>query len=260
MIDVVNLSAKQGNITVFSELDLHLGQGEVISLLGPNGCGKTTLLRTMMGLHPNTSGMIQIEGANIVDLPPKVLARKISYVPQYHRLAFGYSVLDMVLMGVMAGYSEWARPTNAQKAMAEAALVELNIAHLSQRPYTELSGGQRQLVLIARALAQNTPYVFLDEPTNGLDYGNQLKLLDKIKNLSTEHRCILMTTHHPEHAMMIANRVITMQQGRLTQDGAPASVLTSQTLTELYDLAPEQAQDLWLQKLTPSSFKVVKTA
>lgn len=240
MIEVFNLSAKQGDIEVFKELDLGLKKGEVISLLGPNGCGKTTLLRTILGLHPKSSGMIRIDDENLADLTPKDQARFISYVPQYHRLAFGYRVLDMVLMGVMAGYSEWSIPSQSQKQAAQAALDELNIGHLSQRPYTDLSGGQRQLVLIARALAQNTPYIFLDEPTNGLDYGNQLKLLNKIRSLSADHRCILMTTHHPEHAVMISTRVITMQAGQLTRDGSPKQVITQKNMAELYDLTLDQ--------------------
>lgn len=242
MINIRGLAAKQGAETVFNGIDLQLKQGDVISLLGPNGCGKTTLMRTILGLHPKTQGSVEIEGKSLEKTSAKALSKIISYVPQYHRLAFGYPVLDIVLMGVLAGHSEWALPTAAQKDQALRALETLNIAHLSQRPYTELSGGQRQLVLIARALAQDTPYIFLDEPTNGLDYGNQLKLLEKISVLASDQRCILMTTHHPDHALWVANRVIAMQQGALIEDGTPESVVTPQILASLYDLNIEQLQ------------------
>lgn len=240
MIEARQLSAKQGKTVVFKNLNLSLRKGEVISLLGPNGCGKTTLLRTMLGLHPMESGEVLWEGQSAKSVTPKVQSRIISYVPQYHRLAFGYAVIDIVLMGVMAGYSEWARPSASQYQLAEKALATLKISALSQRPYTELSGGQRQLVLIARALAQDTPYMLLDEPTNGLDYGNQLKLLEKIKLLGAEHRCILMTTHHPEHALAVSNRVIAMQEGCLTLDGTPEEIICAENMAKLYDLSPEQ--------------------
>jgi len=240
MINVVGLSAKQNDTVVFDGIHFQLNQGDVISLLGPNGCGKTTLMRTLLGLHPRHQGQVDIQGQRLESISAKKLAKKISYVPQYHRLAFGYAVVDIVLMGVMAGHSEWALPSEKQRDKALAALEAVNILHLSQRPYTELSGGQRQLVLIARALAQDTPYIFLDEPTNGLDYGNQIKLLEKIKALSNNQRCILMTTHHPEHALMISNRVITMQNGALVEDGTPEKVITPHTLASLYDLNPSQ--------------------
>lgn len=245
MIEIQNLSAAQDTTAVFSGLNLSLNLGETISLLGPNGCGKTTLMRTILGLHPKTHGEILIQNQPSNALTDQQKARLLSYVPQYHRLAFGYPVIELVLMGVLAGKSEWARPTKVQIEQAQYALEQLNISALRDKPYTHLSGGQRQLVLIARALAQNTPYLFLDEPTNGLDYGNQIKLLEKIENLAAHHRCILMTTHHPEHALSIANRVITMQNGQLTHDGHAKEVITPNHMAKLYDLKSEQLGKLF---------------
>lgn len=254
MIEARQLSAKQGNTVVFENLNLTLHLGEMVSLLGPNGCGKTTLLRTLLALHPKETGQVLWQGEAAEKLTPKVQSRLVSYVPQYHRLAFGYEVIEMVLMGVMAGYSEWARPTQAQRELAQNALEMLNIGNLSDRPYTQLSGGQRQLVLIARALAQDTPYIFLDEPTNGLDYGNQLKLLDKIQSLANQKRCILMTTHHPEHALMVSNRVITLQDGLITEDGHPDEVIHQASMAQLYDLSPHH-----LTRLPLKAFHVEQT-
>ncbi len=240
MIEVRDLSAAHGKQAVFNNLNVRVSEGDFVCLLGPNGCGKTTLLRTLLGLHPKTSGQVLLRGSDMAALSAKQQARLISYVPQYHRTAFGYPVIDMVLMGVMAAYSEWAVPTVVHKDLALAALTQMNIAHLKDRPYTELSGGQRQLVLIARALAQDTPYLFMDEPTNGLDYGNQIKLLERIRDLADHKRCIVMTTHHPEQAMMVANRVLTMQNGALLQDGVPSEVITKTKMAQLYDLALHQ--------------------
>lgn len=236
MLKAKKLKASHGSNQVFSELNLQLNLGEVVALLGPNGCGKTTLLRSLLGLHPLQNGDVWVNGKLLTRLPNKARARLISYVPQYHRLAFAYSAIDIVLMGVMAGYSEWARPTQNQVEQSRFALSQLGIEDLAERPYTELSGGERQMVLIARALAQNTPYIFLDEPTNGLDYGNQIKLMKKLIELSSEERCLVMTTHHPEQALMAATRVITLQDGIIQQDGSAEEVITQQKMAQLYDL------------------------
>lgn len=243
LIKVQQLSAGHDKKPVFDHLNLTINSGEIISLLGPNGCGKTTLLRTLLGLHPKRAGQIFFNQQDSDLLDAKSKARLVSYVPQYHRLAFGYPVLDMVIMGTLAGQSDWKRPGKAEREQAEQALALLNISDLAQRPYTQLSGGQRQLVLIARALAQNTPMIFMDEPTNGLDFGNQIKLLEKIRALKQQGKTVLFTTHHPEHALETATRAITMQNGVLGKDGAPQGVLRDDHIRELYQLNTTQWPD-----------------
>lgn len=251
MLTATNISAKHGKFEVFQNLDFSIAPGQTIALLGPNGCGKTTLLRSLVGLQKLSAGEVSLEIAgethNLAKLSPKKLAKQIAYVPQYHRLAFGYPVLEMVLMGVMAGESELAKPSQTQREKAFLALEQLGIVDLGARPYTELSGGQRQLVLIARALAQNTRYLFLDEPTNGLDFGNQLKLLEKLAKIAEQDkdRCILMTTHHPQEAAQIANRAVLMKDGKFIADAQSDLVLSKENLAEIYQLKPMQIPDFY---------------
>lgn len=246
-IQAQNIQAFHAKDEIFSDLNFELKLGETLALLGPNGCGKTTLLRCLTGLHRVKTGEVLVNQQAIDKLSGKQRAKLISYVPQYHRLAFGYAVIDMVLMGVMAGSSEFARASKQQIQQAEFALEQLSIADLAGRSYTELSGGQRQLVLIARALAQDTDFILLDEPTNGLDFGNQIKLLDKLADLSNQQRGILLTTHHPQEALRMANRAVLMRDGCLIADGDPTELLTQQGLAELYQLQPEQLANFGLK-------------
>lgn len=234
------VAAQQGSKSIFAEITLHLNAGEVVALLGPNGCGKTTLLRTLLGFHPKSAGRIEINGRDSSQLNAEQMAQSISYVPQYHRTAFGYPVIDMVLMATRGAKVSWVKSSPEQYDTAIEALKWLNIEHLAHRPYTELSGGQRQMVLIARAFAQNTPLIMMDEPTNGLDYGNQIKLLEKITQLKIAGRTVLFTTHHPEHAIGSASRAITLYNGRILKNGAPEEVLQARDIQHLYQLSPNQ--------------------
>nr|WP_243750638.1 ABC transporter ATP-binding protein [Thiomicrorhabdus marina] len=234
---VSNLCAAYGRKHVFSGINFRLQKGEVVALLGPNGCGKTTLLRTLLALHPKTEGEIWFAGKSIDDLSVKQRARMVSYVPQYHKMAFAYPVLEMVLMAIYGDKAPWLHASQDEIAHAMSALEWMGIAELAHRPYTELSGGQRQMVLIARAYAQNTPLIMMDEPTNGLDYGNQIKLLQKINALMETGKTVLMTTHHPEHALQCSSRAITMKDGHLLSDGCPLDVLKDEKIRSLYELS-----------------------
>ena len=253
MIKVENLSAGYGDQPVFEALSFAIAPGESVALLGPNGCGKTTLLRTLLGLHPMRAGEVRFDHHPLATLSVKERARMCAYVPQSYASAFGYPVREVVLMGAMAGLSDWARPGPSQRDQAEAALQKMQLQALADRPVTELSGGQRQMVLIARALAQNTPLILMDEPTNGLDYGNQIRLIEKMNQLRQEGQTLVFTTHHPAEALAGATRALTLSQGRLLKSGPPHSILTPDHLAALYEIEPDQLKRFDQMRMHASS-------
>ena len=166
------------------DLDVTIATGEVLALLGPNGSGKTTLLKTLLGLIAPLGGEVRLGGRGLGDYSARERARSIAYVPQSHAPTFAFPVESMVLMGRTAHGNLFSRPSERDRAAAADALQRLGIAHLAERPYTMISGGERQLVLLARALAQDPKFIVLDEPTASLDFGNQGKLMDEIERLA----------------------------------------------------------------------------
>ncbi|WP_449369893.1 ABC transporter ATP-binding protein [Thiomonas sp.] len=242
MIDVEHLTVGYGQQQVVKNVSLQLAPGETVALLGPNGCGKTTLLKTLCGIHPPLAGSVRIDGLDLATLSAPARARRIAYVPQQHRMVFAYNVLDVVMMGRLAGRSLIARPAPEDFTAVRTVLTRLGIEALAASSYVALSGGQRQQVLIARALAQDAPYLLLDEPASSLDYGNQLRLLDVLNQLRDDGRAVLFTTHHPDHAFVVASRVILMQSGRFIAEGAPAQCMGRVQLAALYALSPESME------------------
>lgn len=218
-----------------SAIDLQLGDGEVLALLGPNGCGKSTLFRTLMGLLPAVSGDVLLHGESVSRLSRTRLARVIGYVPQHAAGYFPFTVLETVLMGRTAHLGLFSAPGAADRRIAIDCLARLGIADLAERPFTRISGGQRQLTLIARALAQDARILILDEPTASLDFGNELRVLDWIGQLADEGRSIVLSTHNPDHADRYADRVAVLHQGRLRALGEPNTVLSDSLLSTVYD-------------------------
>jgi iron complex transport system ATP-binding protein len=217
-------------------VDLQVLPSETVCLLGPNGCGKTTLFRTLLGLIPALGGSVTLDGAPMSSSTRESIARRVAYVPQAHAGVFAYAVEDVVLMGRATHVGLFAMPGRADRDVAGAALDRLGIAHLRERPYTEISGGERQLVLIARALAQDTALVVMDEPTASLDFGNQRLVLREIEALRTRGTAVLLSTHQPEHALRIADRVALMRQGQVQAFGRTSSVMSAESLGQLYDV------------------------
>lgn len=228
--------AGTGAKPVLSELSFSLQPGSITCLLGANGCGKTTLIKTLLGQLAPLQGQVLLAGQPLPEYTPKALAQRIGYVPQSQALGFAFSVQDMVLMGRSAHLRWFAAPSLHDKQLAAEALHRLGIGHLERRNYHELSGGERQLVLIARALVQQTDILIMDEPTASLDYGNQLRILAQIEALRHAGLSILLTTHQPEHAHQIADHVVLLHAGRALAQGARAACLTASHLACIYGL------------------------
>jgi iron complex transport system ATP-binding protein len=218
------------------DMSLTIRGGQVTALLGPNGCGKTTLFRTLLGLLMPHGGQVLIGGDDLSRLPRAEIAKRVAYVPQVVEGYFPFTVMDVVLMGRAPHLGMFAAPGAEDRAIAGRALAELRIADLAGRSFTAISGGQRQLVLIARALAQEAPVIFMDEPTASLDFANQFHVLDCISRLSHAGRTIVISSHHPDHALRFADDVVLMEAGGVFAAGPTGDTLSSETLSRVYGM------------------------
>jgi iron complex transport system ATP-binding protein len=234
-----DLAIGYGHRTVATGLSFSLASGEVFCLLGPNGCGKTTLFRTLLGLLPPLAGTVRLDGRPIGELPRVEVARRVAYVPQAHAPAFPYSVHEVVLMGRAARLGLFSQPGRADRLRAQAALDKLGIGALADADYSRLSGGQRQLVLLARALAGECAFMVMDEPTASLDYGNQALVLERIRQLARDGIGIVMSSHDPDHVLAVGHRAALMRDGTVLRQGAVDEVMDSATLGRLYGIGVE---------------------
>jgi iron complex transport system ATP-binding protein len=223
--------------TVGREVSFSLAGGEVMCVLGPNGGGKTTLFRTLLGLLGRHSGSILLQGNPLESLSRPEIARRVGYVPQGHSAYFAFTVREFVLMGRTAHLGALASPSRRDHDIVGKVLESLEIAHLAERPVNQISGGERQLALVARALAQEPRLLVMDEPTASLDFGNQVRILERIRNLSGQSIAILFSTHTPDHAFLAANRVLLLAEGHALAIGAPQEVIRADTLERLYGVS-----------------------
>jgi len=235
IIEVKDLHFSYKNHQVLSGINFKLNRGEVVSLLGINGCGKSTLIKLILKLI-HTDADIKIDAKELKSYTHKDLAHKIAYIPQYNNTPFNYQVLDMVLMARVSKLGFFAQPSKKDYEVAMTALDKIGMTHLKERAFGQLSGGQKQMVLLARSIAQEVNTFIMDEPVAGLDYGNQIRLLELIDSLASEGYTFLKTTHYPDHALLMSNRVVVMHEGVVVANDAPDVVITSEMIKHIYDI------------------------
>lgn len=240
MIDIqsarIGYREKAQETVIFPELNCHIEKGKMYCILGANGVGKTTLFRTILGFLPLLDGKIIIDQQELSKLGRKQLAEKIAYVPQYHMPPFPYTVLEVILMGRGVHIGTTKAPGKKDIDKAEEILEELGISYLKDKIYTKISGGERQLVLIARALAQETDYLLMDEPASSLDYGNQIKMLQILKKLSDKGIGICFTSHCPEHALWCNAEVIALADRKNLYVGKADEIINEELLQQMYGI------------------------
>ena len=234
-IKVNQLSFAYGKKEVLHNISFSAEEGEFLSILGPNGAGKSTLFRCMLGLLPDYTGEVLLNGKNRKSYSVREAAKQIAYIPQSSRSVFHYSVFDIVLMGRTNHAATFTSPGKEDEQACLAALEKVGIGRLTDRCFHKLSGGEQQLVLIARALAQDAPVLMLDEPTANLDFGNQLLVLKQVKKLAAEGYTVIQTTHHPEQSYLFSDRILALHSGTVIADGAPEEILTGDMMKKLYN-------------------------
>ena len=238
-IEVERLSFSYGTHPVLRDVSFRAEPGQLVAVLGPNGAGKSTLFRCMLGFLPHYQGSISLCGQDVRHLPRRELAHLAAYIPQSSQPLFDYTVRDTVLMGAAGGLEPLRQPGRQQLETAQRMMELVGIAPLADRGIRRISGGERQLALIARALVQRAPVLMLDEPTASLDFGNQLLVLNCARELAREGYTVIQTTHNPEHSYMFSDRILALRGGRVLTEGGPKEVLTPELMRELYGVEVE---------------------
>ncbi|MDO5135224.1 MAG: ABC transporter ATP-binding protein [Eubacteriales bacterium] len=243
ILEVKGLSYSYYNSkTIFHDVSFQLDRGEVLSVLGTNGAGKSTLLNCIANLFKSKAGEILLNGRPMSSMTASDVAKIVGYVPQIHVPAYAYTVREFTVMGRTPYIGMFANPSKEDYRLADEALERMGISHLSGKVYTEISGGERQQVTIARVLTQQPQIILLDEPTAHLDYGNQYRTVQMVKQLSQEGYAIVMTTHNPDHAIMLDGKVAMLNREGILSVG-DAGNLSSESLSKLYGLRIKKEYD-----------------
>lgn len=244
ILQVKNLSFHYHNSrAIFHDVNFSVGKGEILSILGTNGAGKSTLLNCIANLYKPAAGEIILNGQPMSKMNLKEVAQVIGYVPQIHTPAYAYTVREFAVMGRTPYIGAFKTPSTEDYRIADEALDRMGISHLRNKPYTEISGGERQQVTIARVLAQQPGLILMDEPTAHLDYGNQYRVVQMIRQLASEGYALIMTTHNPEHAIILNGKVAILNREGVLGVGQAAETLSAETLSNLYGLTIKTIYD-----------------
>ncbi len=238
MLRVSHLNFSYEDTPILRDISFELAASQSVCLLGKNGVGKSTLFKLLLGIKPSV-GCVFLEGRDVSKMSRKEIAAMISYIPQTQKSTHQFTVFEMVLMGRTANLQAVRQPGKADYQVVEQALELLSIGRLRQRLFCDLSGGEQQLVIIARSVAQESRVFIMDEPCANLDYSNQLMVLKMIRRLVAEGYLIIQATHDPNHALQYADHVLLLREGTLTANDHPEVVLTSKNLSELYQVPIE---------------------
>ncbi|HHW54726.1 MAG: ABC transporter ATP-binding protein [bacterium] len=237
LLEVKNVSfTYDGKTDIFRDVSFSVNPGQIICILGPNGAGKTTLLNCIANLVPPTTGEILLEGKDMDRMAPQEVAKKIAFVPQFIVPSFAYEVLSYVVTGCAPRIGILAKPKEEHYEIARNSLAQMKISHLAEKYYTEISGGERQLVSIARALAQRPRVIIMDEPTAHLDYGNQIKVLEIIKGLAAQGYAAVITTHNPDQALMLGGYIGAISLDGQFSFGSSEEIINDAFLSSLYGI------------------------
>ena len=236
-LDVKNLQFAYRSVPVLKGVDFSAVPGQCVCVLGENGAGKTTLFRCLLGLLSGYRGSVFVDGVDCRRLSTRELAKKIAYIPQAHTPVFNYTAFETVLMGTTVLTKGFRTPGRDEREIAKQMLDLLHISHLTERGFSELSGGEQQLVLIARALAQKSRVLVMDEPTANLDYGNQFRVMRQVKQLAKNGYLVVMSTHNPEHALLYADTVLVLKEGKTMVYGEPEAILNPTLIKDIYGVS-----------------------
>jgi iron complex transport system ATP-binding protein len=240
MITLKNVCCGYGNKEVLKDISFSIPGAKFTCLLGKNGVGKTTLFKTILGLLPSLGGELLYDGKKNNEFSAKDFARYISYVPQAHGTPFPFTVLDVVLMGQYAHSKRmFEKPKKSNIEIAIQCIETLGIEKLTHKNFSKISGGEKQMVLIARAMAQQPQFIAMDEPTSNLDMGNQVRVMQLTKLLTQKGYGVIMNTHSPQQAMQYADKVVLLRNGAISHKGKPEEVLQANTVTDLYNTPME---------------------
>ncbi|MCR5761729.1 MAG: ABC transporter ATP-binding protein [Sphaerochaetaceae bacterium] len=237
-LEVKNLSFAYGHTgpQILSNLSFSAGDGEIIFILGPNGVGKSTLFKCLLGFLKPTEGEVLINGKCTLSYKRQELSKLLAYIPQSYNPVFNHTVLDSVLMGVTSQLGVFEMPGKEHTEKALKVMDELGIRNLSERGSMKISGGERQLMLLARAIVQDASLFVMDEMAANLDFGNSFRVMQRVLQLRDKGYTMLISTHNPDQAYRYASRVIAMKEGSIIADGKPSDVLTEEVLKQLYSI------------------------
>ena len=241
-LEVKDLHYSYSSHEVLKGINFTAVPGDLIAVIGPNGVGKSTLFKCILGFLHGFTGGIYVNNQNIQKLSRAQIARAIAYIPQSTAQIFDYTALELTLMGLASRLGSFHNPSKRDEEECLSVLADLGISHLANRGCGEISGGEYQLVMLARALVQKANVLIMDEPTANLDYGNQFKVMQRVETLAKNDLTILTSTHDPNQVFLHANRAIVINDGVVLTDGAPSCVLTEDVLSKIYSVGVKRAK------------------